>query len=486
MFPEIAYYGISLRSRTTGAYAATYQYLGLVNSTVNYNHNDGVHAFEIAYGASAANQMLYFSGDTISSGNQGNGVYAVSIAVDQSFTEQYVLFGYKSGAITYVTNNGGDGIYAGVAAFSGASAEQNVLVYNTTATGNQGSGLAVGAAANGFGFGSSYIYYSHVSQNVIAAYDTFDHNQGRRQRVELAMCSIMAALLRPARRSLSCRYELGNTGAGFYETTHLTSIRGNSFSFSTNITSDLYLINDTASNNGANGIDIRSYANGAVYAPAFFGGYNYMEMHNQITGTTANGNGGSGLSVMTNTSGRYTLNAEYFTISGSTFDNNHGDGALFQSTDYYGPGGFGVSLQQVTISGSDFSGNGEEGINISAFASGNQGRAEQHFTIADSTFDHNGGDGVFIYASAVNGVYVAGHPCDTAQGLPGGCAFVRQSVVIQGSDISYNGNDGINVVTYANNYGADLLGASGRPHAPTLEVPMALTVDGNDNHGLNA
>ncbi len=106
-------YGINLRSRPNGTYAATYQYLGLVNSTVNYNHNDGVHAFEIAYAASAANQKLYFSGDTIS-GNQGNGVYAVSIAVSQSFTEQYVLFGYKSGAITYVTNNGGDGIYTGV------------------------------------------------------------------------------------------------------------------------------------------------------------------------------------------------------------------------------------------------------------------------------------------------------------------------------------------------------------------------------------
>ncbi len=167
-----------------------------------------------------------------------------------------------------------------------------MLVYNTVATGNQGSGLAVGASANGYGFGSAYIYYSHVSQNVIAAYDTFDHNQGNGMSVSnvLYYGGVLNQLVEAYRVDMSY-----NGGAGFYETTHLTSIRGNSFSFSTNITSDLYLINDTASNNGANGIDIRSYANGAVYAPAFFGGYNYMEMHNQISGVTANYNGGSGL-----------------------------------------------------------------------------------------------------------------------------------------------------------------------------------------------
>ncbi len=53
------------------------------------------------------------------------------------------------------------------------------------------------------------------------------------------------------------------------------------------------------------------------------------------------------------------MNAEYVTISGSTFDHNAGNGAMFISNDYYGPGSFGVSLQQVTISGSYFNNNGE-------------------------------------------------------------------------------------------------------------------------------
>ncbi|HEX3674273.1 MAG TPA: hypothetical protein VHU87_08370 [Rhizomicrobium sp.] len=472
-------YGIQINGRATGGYAVTSQYLSVIGSTVTGNHNDGVHAFEIAYSGAAANQNLYFSNDTITN-NHGNGVYAVSIAVNQSATEQNVLFGYKVRGITNITGNSGDGIYFGTAAFSGATAEQNVFVYDVDAEHNRGDGLGIGASANGYGFGASYIYYSHVSQNLVAAYDTFDHNGGNGVSVSnlLYYGGSMNQLVEVIDSDMS-----HNAGAGFYSTTHLTSIRGNSFSFSTNLTSDLYLIGTTTNSNGGNGIDIRSYANGAVYAPSFFGGYNYMEMHNIIQGVTSDHNGNSGLFVNTSTTGRYSLNAEYFTISGSEFDHNHGNGANFVSTDFYGPGGFGVSLQQVTISGSDFSGNDSNGLDLSAFASGTQGRAEQHFTVTGSTFDHNSGDGVHIYASAINGTYIAGHPCDTAQGLPGGCAFVRQNVVIESSDISFNGNDGVDVITYANNYGA-IYGVSGRPHAPTLEL-YGSTVDNNNNRGLN-
>jgi hypothetical protein len=472
-------YGVKLNERTSNYNGVGYQYLGLIGSTVSGNSNDGVHAFEIAYGASAANQTLYFAADSIT-GNGGNGVYAVSISANQSFTEQNLLFGYKTPALTYITGNHGDGIYVGTAAFSGADAEQNVFVYNVDAEQNHGDGLGIGASANGYGFGSAYIYYSHVGQNVVAAYDTFDHNHGNGISVSdvLYYGGAMNQLIEVYGSDMS-----HNGGAGFYSTTHLTSTRGFSFSFSTNLTSDLYLINDTLHNNNNNGIDIRSYANGAVYAPAFFGGYNYMEMHNIISGTTADHNGGSGLSVDTTTSGRYSLNAEYFTISGSTFDHNSGDGARFVSTDYYGPGGFGVSLQQVSISGSDFSGNSNNGLALSAYSSGNQGRAEQHFTVTGSTFDDNSGNGVFIYASAINGTYITGHPCDTVQGLPGGCAFVRQNVTIEGSGISHNGNDGVDVVTYANSFGA-IYGVSGRPHAPTLEL-YGTTVNDNNGRGLN-
>ncbi|HEY2068319.1 MAG TPA: inverse autotransporter beta domain-containing protein [Rhizomicrobium sp.] len=472
-------YGINARARVVGAYAVAYQYLGVIGSTVSANHNDGVHAFEIAYNGAAADQSLYFNNDTISN-NLGNGVYAVSLSVSQSFTEQNVLFGYKTPGITNITGNHNDGIYVGTAAFSGASAEQNIFVYNVNASHNRGDGLGIGAGSNGYGFGASYIYYSHVSQNLVAYDDVFDHNGGNgvRSSNTLYYGGTMNQTLEVIDSDMS-----NNHGAGFYSTTHLSSTRGNSFSFATGNSTTNYLIGDTMTHNEGNGIDIRSYANGAVYAPAFFGGYNYDQMHWQIQGTNSSLNGGNGLSVNTQTTGRYSLNAEYITISGSTFDHNNGSGAVFTSNDYYGPGGFGVSLQQVTITGSDFSHNGSNGLALYANASGTQGRAEQHFTIEGSTFDNNGGDGVHIYASAVNGTYIAGHPCTTAQGLPGGCAFVRQNVTIIGSDMSHNGNDGVSVTTYANNYGA-IYGVSGRPHAPTLEL-YGDTVNDNNGRGLN-
>ncbi len=472
-------YGINMNTRATGAYAVTSQYLSLTNSTVNNNGSDGVHAFAIAYGAAAANQTLYFANDTIAN-NQGDGVYVVGIAVDQSFTTQNVNFGYNATGITNITGNKGDGIYLGTAAFSGANTEQNDFIYHVNASNNGGDGLGIGAGTNGYSFGSAYIYYSHVSQNVIAAYDTFDHNTGNGMSVSNvayyggAMNQLIEAV------DVDMSY---NGGAGFYRTSHVTSIRGNSFSFSTNESTLLYLIGDTVNHNGGNGIDLRSYANGAVYAPAFFGGYNYVQHHDTISGTTASYNLGSGLSVNTSTVGRYSLNAEYLTISGSTFDDNGADGARFVSSDYYGPGGFGVSLQQVAISGSNFSYNEGNGLTVNAFSSGVQGRAEQHFTVTGSNFYGNNGDGVHIYASAINGVYIAGHPCTTVQGLPGGCAFVRQNVTIVDSDISYNNGNGVFVGTYANNYGA-IYGVSGRPHQPTVEL-YGDTVDHNGNRGLD-
>lgn len=472
-------YGLDARSRATGAYATTYQYISVVGSTVAGNGDDGVHAFEIAYGASAADQSLYFNNDAIT-GNHGDGVYAVSIAVDQSFTEQNLLFGYHVPGITNLTYNTGDGLYAGTAAFSGANAEQNVFIYNVNSSHNHGDGVGIGAGTNGYSFGSSYIYYSHVSQNVIAAYDTFDRNRGDGMAVSDvayyggAMNQLIEAIDVDMSR---------NGGAGFYMTSHLTSIRGNSFSFSTNMNTMLYLIGDTMTLNAGNGIDLRSYANGAVYAPAFFGGYNYDQHHQQIQGTNSSDNGGSGLAVLTSTAGRYSLNADYVTISGSTFDHNGVDGAGFTSNDYYGPGGFGVSLQQVSISGSSFNNNIDNGLGLSANASGFQGRAEQHFTVTGSDFNHNGGDGVHIYASAINGTYVATHPCTSIQGLTGGCAFVRQNVLIVGSDMNANGNNGVALETYANNYGA-IYGVSGRPHAPTLEL-YGDTVSNNNGRGLD-
>src|ERR1700753_342801 len=88
-------------------------------------------------------------------------------------------------------------------------------------------------------------------------------------------------------------------------------------------------------------------------------------------------------------SGRYGLNAQYFTVANSTLGNNAGDGAHIESVAYYGPGSFGDSYQNIQISNSHFDGNHANGLSLYADASGNQGRAEQHVTALYNTFDNN-------------------------------------------------------------------------------------------------
>jgi hypothetical protein len=472
-------YGLDVTARANGALAATQQNATISYSSFSNNGNDGIHAFEIAYAQSAANQYIDLKSDTIDH-NSGNGFYAVSLAVGQSSTQQTVNFDYHAVDVTSVSYNNNDGVYVGTAAFSGGTAQQNVFLYGLNASHNGQDGVGIGAGANGYGFGAAYIYYSHVSQNVIAAYDTVAHNGGN--GISISDTAYYGGAMNQfiGLYGMDLSY---NTRAGLYDTAHLTSVRGNSFAFSTNMTNMLYVNNSTIDHNGGNGIDQRSYNNGAVYDPAFFGGYSYLIQHNRVSGSDVSYNGGDGMFVSQNERGRYGLNAQYFTVAGSTFNGNNGDGAHFESIAYYGPGGFGDTYQNVQISGSTFNGNQANGLSLYAEASGRQGRAEQHVTIAGSAFDDNHSDGVFIYASAKDGTYVSGLPCTVVQGLPGGCAFVRQSVNITGSDISHNSNDGIDVVTYANNYGA-IYGASGRPHSPTLEI-YGSTVNANGNRGLD-
>ncbi|MGH8123649.1 MAG: hypothetical protein ACREPT_12855, partial [Rudaea sp.] len=209
----------------------------------------------------------------------------------------------------------------------------------------------------------------------------------------------------------------------------------------------------------------------------------YQIEHIHVNGTDASYNGGSGIVLDASQDGVFSLNAQYLTIANSTFDHNTKDGGEFLSTGSFGPGGFGDTYENIQIQSSDFSHNGADGLEFRAIASGRQGRAEQHVTLLGITADTNTSDGVNVYASATDGVYIAGIPCTTVQGAAGGCAFVRQNVVLEYSDISNNNGNGVFVVTDANNYGA-IYGMSGRPHNPTLEL-FATTVDHNSDGGLD-
>lgn len=383
----------------------------------------------------------------------------------------------------YDSYNNFSGNFVGLAivggALTGGNVYQNLSIYYDTAHNNV-DGLFLREQADGYTHGA-YYYYSHVSQNLIAAYDDFSNNAS--DGISVTGSNSYGA------SSNQFLYFFGVTANhnghdGFYMNTTLTSTSGNGYALATQQYTDLYLVNSAFDHNAANGVELRAHNYGPVYQPAYFGGYSYQIQHNFIAGTDASYNGADGLNVSTNQQGRYGLDAQYFTISGSRFDNNGSAGAHFLSKSYYGPSGFGDSFQQISISGSDFSYNAANGLDLMAEASGNQGRAEQHVTITGSYFDHNTGDGVHVYASATDGVYVAGHPCTSGQGLAGGCAFVRQNVTIEGSDVSNNAGNGVFVGTYANNYGA-IYGASGRPHAPTLEL-YGVTVNDNGSRGLDA
>ena len=104
------------------------------------------------------------------------------------------------------------------------------------------------------------------------------------------------------------------------------------------------------------------------------------------------------------------------TLASSVFDSNGVMGAAFVAYQNYGPYSFGAAIQDVTISGSDLSGNGYFGLVASAEATGFQGRAEQNFSISGSRFDYNGENGIRLVRNAHDGVYVAGYGCDTVQG----------------------------------------------------------------------
>jgi hypothetical protein len=471
-------YGIGVYGIARGANSIVDQKSYVVGSTVDGNSRDGFDGFSEAYDGAAANQYLYVNGSAFDH-NGGDGIYLGGAAYTIASVQLGLNSSYTPTSNSSASYNGGDGIALNVSAHSGATAQQNAFLYYVDTTHNGNSGLSVHANADGYGFGY-VIYYSHVTQNVVAAFDHFDDNTGN--GIDLRETAFYGGAI----NKFVGVYDFTsdhNGGAGAYQYSNITSIRGNDFSFSTNITNEIYFTGGSMSYNGGNGFAVNAYNNGPVYAPAFFGGYSYLIQHTRLSGVDASYNGGNGVSVSTHDRGRYGLNAEYVTLSGSRFDHNAADGASFTSDQYYGPGSFGAALQQVTIAGSDFSYNGGDGLHLGAFASGRQGRAEQHFTVSNSTFDNNSHDGVNIYAHAVDGVYLAGHPCDTVQGLPGGCAFVRQNVVIIGGDISHNTNDGVSFTSYANNYGA-IYGASGRPHSPTLEL-YGTSVDNNSGHGLN-
>lgn len=469
-----AYAGLSAIEYAFGDAAAARQDVFALHSSMSGNgyagYGAGVFAGGLAEYGGSTQQYVVLGGDAIT-GNLGNGATFIAEGLYEGFAEQSVILYGSSAGLQEITGNLGDGVYVGARAYSGGQAEQNFNMYFTDASHNGGNGVTVATTADSGVIGTYTNYYSHVTQNVIAAYDNFSNNGGDGIRIDN-----LAQFGGATNQLISVYFSsfAHNGKNGFHEKSVINAYYGTTtYTLPTQLYSDVYFVYNDASHNKRNGIAIDSYA----YGPA------YVIDHALVYGSTAKHNHRSGFESVTYATGYYGFNLQYLTLAKSSFDHNHGSGASFYDVQNYGLGSFGAALQEITIGSSDFSHNRLAGLYALAYAFNEQGRAEQNFTIGYSAFDSNGIDGIALYRRATGGTYVSGYDCSQVQGLTGGCAFVRQTVTIGYSDASGNGRDGIRVNTYADKYGA-VYTVAGRTVEPTL-ILQDVTAEYNGEDGLN-
>ncbi|HXL98922.1 MAG TPA: inverse autotransporter beta domain-containing protein, partial [Rhizomicrobium sp.] len=419
-------------------------------------------------------QSVYFANDSASH-NTASGIAISANSLYGGFVEQTAEIYGSPTLFSDLTHNGGYGVAVGANASEGGDIEQNISVYYVNASHNGLGGLGVNT--NSYGIAAGYaLYYSHVSQNIIAYHDHFDRNSGNGVTV-VNYATYGAGIDQFVYVGASTMDQ--NTGDGVHVESHDTGASFYGYAPGTHLYADVYIFNSSASHNGGNGISIESDVTMPTDPTKVFGD-SYEEQHIIVNGVTATHNGNDGFIDTASATGIYSLNLQYITLAGSTFNNNANNGAEFNATGYFGPYSFGAVLQEVTVTGGSFSRNGNDGIHATAEASGFQGRAEQYFSIFYATVDDNHHDGMSFYRHSHDGAYYPGYTCNYVQGITGGCGIIRQKVQIGYSDISHNGNDGIYVGTRAVNYGS-VYSASGRPTYTASLFVEDSTI--NNNHG---
>ncbi len=438
--------------------ATTLQKISIDGSSLRHNIT-GLSASNEAKTGASTEQRLSIGNDTIDN-NTGDEIDIYASADGASFATEYLyLHGNSS-----VSSNGGMGINIASYASNGGNVEQNVIIYDTDIDSNTGDGIAMSAHSYSYreGYAQGYYYFSHITLNANIEYGSISNNTGDGISFDINADGYGGAI--DTNIYLYGETVRGNTKNGIYHNVNVGA-------YSTT-TEHVYVVGSDVGGNSGNGFYAKS---NAAYQSVL---YDYI----YITDSHLDGNTGSGFVEHDYAQGIYSQNFQTTTISNSTFNDNGATGATFYSGQNYGPGGFGVADQVVSIGGSDFSHNAGDGLRLEMNSTGNQGRAEQHFTIHNSTFTDNGGDGMHLYRYAAQGVYVQGYPCTTVQGLPGGCAFDRQTMYVYDSDFSHNIGDGIYVGTVANHYGA-AYGLSARAVSPTLYLDNT-TATYNERDGL--
>jgi hypothetical protein len=439
--------------------AVTRQDVNVTNATIN-NNQRGIEINGYAYNGASTQQNIYFAYDTIRH-NTLDGVDLHVLAQDGNG------FGAQYGSIYYVdaSYNGEDGFNIGARADQ-ADAEQMFYMVNVTGDHEGRTGLEVLSESIGYTAGSYTNYPAHVQQNIYAIYGSFSHNA--RDGVEVYNYATGGA----ATDQTVFLYGLDishNAGFGVYEQSYAT---GTSAAMPTHMYADLQVLESVVDHNGLGGIYQYTQSNGSTN----------QRSHTTITDTDVSYNGSDGFVNEAVSYGYYATNLQYVTISGSTFDHNSGSGAYFGAYDDYGPGSYGFAGHIVSITDSDFSHNGADGLTAYAEATGENGRAEQYFSIYYSNFSNNARNGFNDFNYAHDGQYNPGYPCFFVQGTAGGCAIVRASTYAVGSTFNDNAYSGIYIGSNAANFGT-IYSQAGHGGAPSLYV-VGSTISGNSYAGI--
>jgi hypothetical protein len=432
----------------------------------------GISAVAGANHSGSAQQYVTLIDDKVTD-NVGNGVSIGASGQYNGFAAQNIYIASDGAGSSVISHNGGDGVTIGAYATYGGKAEQNSGIYDTKMNHNGGSGLHLVANAYGYSYGPAYAYYSHVTQNTVAYYDSFNHNKvdGVRQELTAKYLGQVDSYLVVGASSASNNHDDGislMTRADAYSDT-------TGQAFQTNLTANSYFIGVTASGNKhGSGIAAASYD----YGPS------YLIQHTLVQDSHLDGNHFAGFANQAHGAYVYTANLQYVTLVNSTFNNNYVGGIALLAEDTFGPYSFGLALQQVTIIGSEANGNGN-GLFAYLDASGNQGRAEMYITVQGSTFDNNKNDGISVTNYAHDGVLVGSQTCDTVQGTTGGCAIVRQRLSLNNATVRYNGADGIYVHDVAQSFGS-IYSQGGRPspQAATLTISNS-NISDNGGDGIH-
>lgn len=456
--------GAAIGAFAVGPYATAQTEVYALGNAFIANYG-GLMVGGFAYDGGATNQTIDSEGNLFAYNFIGEAFLAEGENV--GFASQYVYDAYNY----FILNAAGLGLVA--TANYGGNAEQNVTLYEDVAKYNL-VGISSNVTAYGYttGYSLGSYYFSHVTQNVLAYNVTATDNLG--DGVYFQTTSRYNGQV----NQFVYFYDLNatfNDGSGVHvkTTNNAYSYDGN-YVYTTNLYSDLYVIFSDTSHNGVDGITMESHDYGVGYHIQHAQIFGTTSNYNGRAGfvNTANSEGfysfnaqyvtiaysnfdhnveaGAAFTAYDNYGPlSFGLAVQIVGIYGSTF--NYNATGLYASVEATGIQG--RAEQYFTIQGSSFNHNTGNGLTFMRYAHdgssepghgcetvqglyGSCAIVRQTVSFAfGSEASYNGGDGIYIYSHAKNAgaIYAtAGH--GSAPGL---------NVYL--ADISHNGGDGISL-----------------------------------------